>query len=165
MRKPRETAGNVREPAAVRTGELTVSLRDIQRDGSAGPVELIRHGERLGQPLQNWLQPGDEGQRCLIHFQFLVIEYAAHVDYDYDYDYENARAKTVRCAQRPAVHLVVVGVLSPGEGTGPTTDGDCRCRRRAPTRRMLDSRRQPPDALSARRGLDIAGDGVYARRR
>ena len=34
-----------------------------------------------------------------------------------------------------AVHLIVVGVLWPHEGTGPATNGDSRCRPRAPTRR------------------------------
>jgi len=49
------------------------------------------------------------------------------------------------------VHLFVVAILSPGEGTGPTPDGESRCGPRAPTRRKLHSNPQTADALGETR--------------
>ncbi len=61
---------------------------------------------------------------------------------------DSAGCRVLRSSRGDAVvsvRLPVVGVMPPGEGTGPTTDGDCRCTPRAPTRGKLDSHRQPPN--------------------
>jgi hypothetical protein len=89
---------------------------------------------------------------------------------------ETKHAAIPRVKQNPDIpsapeHLTVVGILSPGAGTGLATDGDSRCRPRAlpapqsvaaclpsrarlrqarqagPTRRMLRFPPTPPDAL------------------
>ncbi len=52
--------------------------------------------------------------------------------------------------EKRAVHLVVVGVMSPGEGAGPAPDGCSRCRPRAlPGRKAQRRARQAPRGASS----------------
>ena len=58
---------------------------EVHNDRGTDPIQLVRHGDRFGQLLQQGLEPGDPGprdQRLLINLRFLMVEEAIHSDLD-----------------------------------------------------------------------------------
>jgi len=68
----------VKVSATIRSGKFPIPFGNVERDGSAGPVQLVGHRKGLGQLLQDRLKSGDESQGCLVNLQLFMVESAVH---------------------------------------------------------------------------------------
>ena len=51
----------------------------VERDRSAGAIQLISDGKGFWKPIQQGFEPGNECQGLLIDFQLFMVEHGIHL--------------------------------------------------------------------------------------